>query len=187
MIKRRDVLSRDYYRSDEGFLRHDRRIRYACDRFVHRFVHRSKGHETNGEQKAGKRKRMYYQGTPLVQFRCSRSLDRAAKPDGNARPTMMIDECRARHHYMGRTTLTGWIRFDNSYKPNRSFHVTFDWGMRIDRCVDMQDQEIKDRFNAAYHLIQNTSFNFNSFFLLKIDTSCNSDVELLLHALLIIR
>jgi len=60
--------------------------RHACNNFVviakemRRTGHRTKENRT---------------GEPM-QFHCSRSLARSAKLDGNARPTVMIDECRAR-------------------------------------------------------------------------------------------
>lgn len=60
--------------------------RHACNDFVvakkemRRTGHRAKENRTEEP----------------MQFHCSRSLARSAKLDGNARPTVMIDECRAR-------------------------------------------------------------------------------------------
>lgn len=59
-------------------------------------------------QKIGNGEKEYRTGKPM-QFYCSHSLARSAKLDKNARPTMMIDECRA--HYENKTVRGGsaWI------------------------------------------------------------------------------
>lgn len=60
---------------------------HACDRFV--VIAKKGARRTGNGQKESQT------GKP-VRFHCSRSLARSAKLDGNARPTVMIDECRAR-------------------------------------------------------------------------------------------